>query len=132
MLTYTLTFVKMIVFIAVPLTLRPLPQGARVLFDSVLLLQSRHLVHIQAVKGRADMEKEHAEDKGRDQEIERDAQFHYQRHAVGRAGGCEQQAVLHRQKSDNLRHRMFAGDHHEKAEHERGKSHGNGRTGNES
>ena len=68
----------------------------------------------------ADMEEEHAEDERADQHVERDAQLDHQRHAVGRAGGGEEQAVLHRQEADHLRHRLAPRDHHqERQQHAR-------------
>jgi hypothetical protein len=39
-------------------------------YDSILFLQPRHLVNIQAVEGGADMKEEHAEDKDRNQQVD--------------------------------------------------------------
>lgn len=48
---------------------------------SIFLLQPRHLLHIQAVEGRMNMEKEYPENEGRDQDVKGNAQFHHQGHA---------------------------------------------------
>src|SRR3990172_374458 len=80
-----------------------------------ILLQLFHMPDVEAVELLADMEKENAENEGPDQHVERHPQFDHQRHAVGRAGGGEKRAVLHRQEADHLRHRFSAHDHRQDA-----------------
>ncbi|MBI5861320.1 MAG: transposase [Rhodocyclales bacterium] len=54
------------------------------------------MMDVEAVELVANLEEEHAEDDDADQHVERYAQFHHHRHAIGGAGGGEKQAVLHR------------------------------------
>ena len=79
-----------------------------------------HLPDIQAVELLADLEEEHAEDDHADEDVEGNSQFDYHRHAVGGAGGGEEQAVFHRQEGDDLRHRLAARDHHQEGEQHAG------------
>jgi len=89
-------------------------QGAKL----VPLLQLRHLIHIQAVKGGVDLEEKDAEDKRCYQEIQGNSQFHHHRHAVGGAGGGEEKAVFHCQKTDYLGNGMPSGHHHQQPQHD--------------
>src|SRR5208283_1589303 len=82
----------------------------------LLLLQGLEVLQIEAVELLANLEEEHAEDQHRHQHVERDAEFDDHRHAVGRAHRREEQAVLHRQESDHLRHRLAAGDHRQEGD----------------
>src|SRR5512142_1932642 len=59
-----------------------------------IILELLHMGDVQTVEGLADLEEEDAEDKGGHQHVERNAQFHHQRHALGSAGGGEKQTVL--------------------------------------
>ena len=77
-------------------------------------------MQIEAVELLADLEEEHAEHQHRDQHVERDAELDDHRHAVGRAHRAEEQAVLHRQKSDHLRHGLAARDHRQECEQDDG------------
>src|SRR3989338_5576879 len=77
-----------------------------------IFLEFFHVLQIQAVEGFPDLEEEDAQNDHADQHVERDAQLHHHRHAVGGAGGGEKQAVFHRKKTDHLRHRLAARDHH--------------------
>ena len=74
------------------------------------------MVDVEAVERLADLEEEDAEDERAHQHVERDAELDHHRHAVGGAGGGEEQAVLHRQKADHLRHRLAPRDHHQERE----------------
>src|SRR6185369_10057102 len=76
----------------------------------VRFLQFGHLIDIQTVKGRVDVEEEDAEDKGCYQQVERHPQLYDHRHAVGGAGGGKEQAVFHGQETEDLRDRMATGD----------------------
>src|SRR6202007_2025477 len=67
-----------------------------------LVLQLFEVADVQAVELLADLEHEHAQDQHADQHVERDAEFHHHRHAVGGRGGGEEQAVSHRQESEHL------------------------------
>ena len=73
------------------------------------------MVDVETVEGLAQLEEEDAEDEGAHQYVQRDAQLHHHRHAVGGAGGGEEQPVLQGQKADDLRHRLAPGDHHQQA-----------------
>src|SRR5512144_100409 len=77
------------------------------------------------------MEKEHPEDEGRDQKVQGHAQFHHEGHAVGGAGGGEEQSVLHGEEPDDLGDRVLSGDHHQKSQHDRGEGDRQGRTRHE-
>ena len=87
---------------------------------SARLLQLLEVVDVEAVELLADLEEEHAEDQHADQHVERDAELDHHRHAVGRAGGGEEQAVLHRQEADHLRHRLAPRDHHQERQQHAG------------
>jgi hypothetical protein len=63
---------------------------------------------VEAVELVADLEEEHAEDDDADQHVEGDAQLDHHRHAVGGAGGGEEQAVLHGEEADHLGNRLGA------------------------
>ncbi len=52
----------------------------------------------------ADLEQEHAEDDHADQHVQGDAELDDHRHAVGGAGGREEEPVFHREEADHLRH----------------------------
>ncbi len=54
-------------------------------------------------------------------------EFDHQRHAVGGAGGGEEEAVFHRQKADHLGNRLAARDHHEEGEQHAGECDAEGR-----
>ncbi len=97
----------------------------------IRLLELGHLINTQTVKGGVDLKEEDAEDEGRDQQVERHPQLHHHRHAVGGAGGGKKQAVLHRQKAQDLRHGMAAGHHHQQPEHDRCQRHRQGGTGHQ-
>ena len=63
---------------------------------------------------------ENADDESGDQDVEKHAQFHDQRHAVGGRRCAQKQPVFHHQEPDHLGHRFFSGDHCEEAdEHDR-------------
>src|SRR5712675_2153511 len=79
--------------------------------STLVFLQLFHMPDIEAVETLADMEEEDAENEGADQHVERHAELHHQRHAVSGAGGGEEKPVLHREKPDDLRHRLLAHDH---------------------
>src|SRR5512141_1795236 len=51
-----------------------------------IILELLHMGNVQAVEGLADLEEEDTEDEGGDQHVQRDAQFHHQRHALRGAG----------------------------------------------
>src|SRR5256885_926332 len=76
--------------------------------STLVFLQLFHVPDVQAVEALADMEEEDAEDERADQHVERNAQLHHERHAVSGAGGGEEKPVFHRQKADDLRHRLLA------------------------
>src|SRR5690242_20132521 len=61
---------------------------------SLFLLELLEVLEVEAVELLADLEEEDTEDEHADQHVQRDAQLHHHRHAVGRAGRREQQAVL--------------------------------------
>src|SRR5512135_482945 len=82
------------------------------------LLQLLEVLEVEAVELLADLEEEHAEDQHADQHVERDAELDDHRHAVGRAGRGEEQAVLHRQEADHLRDRLAPRDHHQERKHD--------------
>src|SRR5208337_5648199 len=89
------------------------PPGSR----SLALLELFQMLQIEAVELFTYLEEEHAEDKHGDEYVERDAQLDHHRHPVGGAGRSEEQPVLHRQESDDLRNRLAAGDHHQEGQH---------------
>src|SRR2546429_2045597 len=81
--------------------------------STLVLLELFHMPDVEAVEALADMEEKYSEYEGADQHVERHAQLDHERHAVGGAGGGEEETVLHGQKTDDLRHRFLAHDHHE-------------------
>ena len=89
-------------------------------FHRQLFLQLLEVADVEAVELLADLEHEDAEDQDADQHVERDAELDHHRHAVGRRRGGEEQAVLHRQEADHLRHRLRADDHHHEGEQHAG------------
>src|SRR5215831_4792658 len=72
------------------------------------VLQLLEVADVEAVELLADLEHEDAQDQDADQDVECDAELDHHRHAVGRRGGGEEEAVLHRQEADHLRHRLRA------------------------
>src|SRR5512135_64260 len=68
------------------------------------------VLQVEAVELLADLEEEHAQNHHADQDVERDAELDDHRHAVGRAGSGEEQAVFHRQETDDLRDRLAPRD----------------------
>ena len=66
-----------------------MPTCLRGKFVLVFFLQPRHLVHVKAVEGGADVEKEHAEDERGDQEVQRHAQSKVDVNTGGRAKEAE-------------------------------------------
>ena len=93
---------------------------ARISITLTRLLQLLEVLDVEAVELLADLEEEHAEDQHADQHVERDAELDHHRHAVGRAGRGEEQAVLHRQEADHLRHRLAPRDHHQERQQHAG------------
>src|SRR5690349_16667343 len=71
-----------------------------------VVLQALQVADVQAVELLADLEQEHAEDQDADQHVERDAELHDHRHAVGRRDRREEEPVLHGEEADDLRHRL--------------------------
>ena len=55
-----------------------------------IILELLHMGDVQAVEGFADLEEENTENEGGHQHVQRDAQFHHQRHALRGAGGGEE------------------------------------------
>src|SRR5574340_439161 len=85
-----------------------------------LFFQFFHVLQVQTVESLPDLEEEDAQDDHADQHVERDAQFHHQRHAIGGAGGGEKQAVFHGEEADYLRDRLAARDHHQERQQHAG------------
>src|SRR5260221_4674868 len=62
------------------------------------------LAHVHRGEGFADTEDEDAQHHHRDDHIEKDADFHHQRHSLGSQGnGGEHDAIFHRQEREHLR-----------------------------
>src|SRR5665213_2071521 len=81
-----------------------------------VLLECFELMQIEAVELLADLEEEDAENEYADEQVQRNAQLDHHRHAVGRAGRGEEQAVFHRQESDDLGDRLVPDNHHEEGQ----------------
>ena len=84
------------------------------------LLERLEMMEIQTVELLADLEEEDAEHEHRDEDIERNAELDDHRHAVGGAHGPEEQAILHRQETNHLRHRLAPRNHREEGEQHHG------------
>ena len=77
-----------------------------------VLFQVFQVVDVQVVELLADLEHEYAEYQDADQDVERDPKFDDHRHAIGGCGRGKKQTILHRQKTDDLRHGFGPRDHH--------------------
>src|SRR5688572_33497119 len=85
--------------------------SSRTIPTLLVLPQILEMVQVEAVELLADLEEEHPQHQHRDQDVERHAELDDHRHAVSRTHRAEEQAVLHRQESDHLRHGLAARDH---------------------
>src|SRR5690242_3733898 len=86
------------------------------IMEGSFVLELLQMMNVETVEGLANLEEKDAEDERADQNIETDAELHHHRHAVGGAGGREEQAVLHCQKADYLRHGLAPRNHHQERE----------------
>src|ERR1035441_6959572 len=85
-----------------------------------ILLEVFHVAQVERFELLADLEEEEAEDEDADQHVERDAELDDHRHAVGGAGGGEEEAVFHGEESDDLGDGFAARDHHQERQQDDG------------
>ncbi len=79
-------------------------------------------MQVETVELLSNLKEEDAENKHAHQQIKSDAELDHHGHSVRCAGCCKEQAVLHSQKSDDLRHCFATRDHHQEGQQDHAES----------